>query len=78
MAIAIVFHLQGEKNRRMTEVILRYDFDPACEVESGDVWERTSAEGGISSFLVRDTRCFEGIYGAELHVFMNRVLLIAE
>ena len=76
MSAVIVFHLQGEKDGRFVELILRYDFDPECDVEPGDRWDRTSSVGDVTFYLVREVRLFEGIRGEELHVFLDQVLLI--
>jgi len=67
----IVFHLMTLRAARLaTDVSLRYDADPRCNVERGDVWERTKTCGEITYHRVASMRSLEGVRGEEAHVFM--------
>ncbi|OGG52030.1 hypothetical protein A2704_00595 [Candidatus Kaiserbacteria bacterium RIFCSPHIGHO2_01_FULL_54_36b] len=70
MAAAFVFHLMRLKTAGIRpDVLLRYNFDPRCDVERGDVWTRTATNGEVTSHRVTALRIFEGAEGDELHAF---------
>lgn len=66
----IVFHLMTLRaGRVVADAVLRFNFDPACDVERGDIWGKPGKDGA-SYYRVNRLRIFQGENGEELHAFM--------
>lgn len=67
---AFVFHLAKRSERRVfQDVILRFAFNPECEVAIGDIWTLQIGSGAVVHYRIVNLHEFITEHGEELHAY---------